>query len=481
MGVIALSLVAIAEALDAALVMPAGQSVAAPDVIEVLAVSTDTRQISEVPALFLALLTDRADGHDHLASAAASGAVAALVTRVVPGVGLPQIVVTDTWVALRALARAVLDRAGSRVVGITGSYGKTTTKDLMIAALGAQRRAVGARASFNNELGVPLTMLAVEVDTDILVAELGARLEGDLALTARLVRPDIAVVTAVGPVHLETFGDIDGVAREKSQLVASLGPDGIAVLNADDARVLAMRSLGAHVLLVSADGHADADVRASDVVIDAMGRASAMVATPWGSTHLEVPLPGLHHLTNALLALTVAGVEGVDLDAAAFAISRAPTSASRSVLREVGGVHVLDDAYNASAPTVLGALRTLRELPCAGRRWAVLGMMAELGSTSLEQHREVGGAAAAVDVLVVVGEGAAGIAEGALDAGLEPSALRRCSNIAEADRLLAAEVAAGDVVLFKASRVVGLDRSAAALMASLSGAGTGASTGGGAR
>lgn len=468
---IALSLATIAQILDARIVMPAGQSVAEAEVIEVLAVSTDTRQASGVPAMFVALLTERADGHDHLVAAARSGAVAALVLKVAPDVGLPQLIVTNTWVALRTLAREVLDRAGCRVVGITGSYGKTTTKDLTVAALGAQRRTVGARASFNNELGVPLTMLAVEADTEILVAELGARLAGDLALTARLVRPDIAVVTAVGPVHLETFGDIDGVAREKSQLVASLGPDGVAVLNADDDRVAVMPSPGAQVLLVSAEGRAEADVRAIDVTSDEMGRTSATVETPWGRTHLMVPLPGRHHLTNALLALTVAGVEGVDLDAAAAAIGRAPTSASRAVLQEVAGVHVLDDAYNASAPTVLGALRTLQDLPCAGRRWAVLGLMAELGATSLQQHREVGRAVAGVDVLVVVGDGAAGIAEGALEAGLEPTSLYRCPDVSEADRLLAAGVAAGDVVLFKASRVVGLDRSAAALMASLSAVG----------
>ncbi len=469
---IALSLATIAQALDARLVMPAGQSVARAEVIEVLAVSTDTRQASEVPALFVALLTQRADGHDHLAAAAQSGAVAALVMKVSPDASLPQLVVSDTWVALRTLAREVLDRVGCRVVGITGSYGKTTTKDLMVAALGAQRRTVGARASFNNELGVPLTMLAVETDTEVLVAELGARLAGDLALTARLVRPDIAVVTAVGPVHLETFGDIDGVAREKGQLVASLGPDGIAALNADDERVAAMPSPGAQVLLVSADGRADADVRAIDVTSDEMGRASATVETPWGRTHLTAPLPGRHHLANALLALAVAGVEGVELDAAAAAIGRAATSASRSVLQQVGGVHVLDDAYNASAPTVLGALRTLRELPCAGRRWAVLGLMAELGSTSLAQHREVGRATAGIDMLVVVGDEAAGIAEGALEAGRGASSIHRCSDVAEADRLLVAEIVAGDVVLFKASRVVGLDRSAAALMASLSAPGS---------
>jgi UDP-N-acetylmuramoyl-tripeptide--D-alanyl-D-alanine ligase len=434
------------------------------------AVSTDTRMMSSGAGLFIALRTPNADGHDHAASASRAGCAAVLVARELPSCDLPQLVVEDTWRALDRLARAVVDRVGCRVVAITGSYGKTTTKDLAAAALAGGASVAAARASFNNELGVPLTMLSVTQDTQVLVAEAGARNAGDLSHMAALLRPDVSVVTAVGPVHLETFGDLDGVAAEKGQLVAGLAVDGIAVLNADDPRVRAMPTPAHRVLMVSAEGRADADVRARDVELDAVGRVRALAETPWGEVRLDVPLPGRHHLTNALLALAVAGAVGVDAEVAARGIAGAATSPSRAVLHEVAGVTVLDDAYNASPPTVIGALATLSSLPCRGRRWAVLGTMAELGVTSHEQHLEVGRIAAQqVDELVVVGEGAGALASGAQAAGLAPANVHRCADHAEASELLRRAVRPGDVVLLKASRVVGLDRSAAALLASLEG------------
>jgi UDP-N-acetylmuramoyl-tripeptide--D-alanyl-D-alanine ligase len=434
------------------------------------AVSTDTRVMSSGAGLFVALQTPSADGHDHAASASRAGCVAVLVARELPSCDLPQLVVEDTWRALDRLARAVVDRVGCRVVAITGSYGKTTTKDLAAAALAGGASVAAARASFNNELGVPLTMLSVTQDTQVLVAEAGARNAGDLSHMAALLRPDIAVVTAVGPVHLETFGDLDGVAAEKGRLVAGLSPEGTAVLNVDDPRVRAMPTPARRTLRVSAEGRADADVRARDVELDAVGRVRAMAETPWGDVRLEVPLPGRHHLANALLALAVAGASGISVEVAARGIAGAATSPSRAVLHAVGGVTVLDDAYNASAPTVIGALATLSSLPCTGRRWAVLGTMAELGATSHEQHLDVGRIAALhVDELVVVGEGAGALASGAQAAGLAPENLHRCADHAEASELLRRSVRRGDVVLLKASRVVGLDRSAAALLASLEG------------
>lgn len=432
----------------------------------VSAVMTDSRVASPSPAVFFALPTERADGHDHVASAARAGAVVAVVEREVAGVDLPQLVVADAWVALGRLGRGVLDRVGCRVVAITGSYGKTTVKDLAAAALGAGRRVAASYASFNNELGVPLTMLSVDEATEVLVAEAGARNAGDIGLLGGLLMPDVAVVTAVGPVHLETFGDEAGVAREKSRLVASLRPSGIAVLNADDERVKEMASLAPASLTVSARGAA-ADVRAEDVRLDDDGRVLATVHTPWGSTEVALPMPGAHHLTNALLAIAVAGSAGVDLVAAAGAIRSATTSPSRSSLHRAGGVTVLDDAYNASPPTMLGALRTLASLPCTGRRWAVLGVMAELGPDTHPQHVAVGEACVgAVDELIVVGEGAVGIAEGARTGPGGP-AVRTVADHAEAAALVAGEVTDGDAVLLKASRVATLDRAAAQLLARL--------------
>lgn len=462
---IELSLGEVATLLDARLV-----AVLVPGAADrrIDAVSTDTRVMSSGAGLFVALDTASADGHDHVASAERAGCIAVLVARELPGIDLPQLVVADTWRALERLARAVVDRVGCRVIAITGSYGKTTTKDFAAAALASGMSVEASRASFNNELGVPLTMLSVTVLTQVLVAEAGARNPGDIGHMAALLRPDVSVVTAVGPVHLETFGDLDGVAAEKGRLVAGLSAQGTAVLNADDPRVLAMPTTAGRILTVSASGSAAADLRARDVALDAVGRARAMVDTPWGVVDLRVPLPGRHHLVNAMLALAVAGASGMDVGAAALGIAGAVTSPSRAVLHEVGGVVVLDDAYNASPPTVVGALATLASLPCTGRRWAVLGTMAELGVTSREQHLEVGRVCAQhVDELVVVGESAVEFATGATLAGLDPANVHACADHLEAIELLCASVRPGDAVLLKASRVVGLDRTAAALLASL--------------
>lgn len=434
--------------------------------LTVRAVMTDSRKPSVDPAVFFALRTDHADGHDHVAAAASAGAIAAVVERPVPGAGIAQLLVDDAWTALGRLARSVVERSSCRVVAITGSYGKTTVKDLTAAALSPGRRVAASHASFNNELGVPLTMLSVDEGTDVLVAEAGARNAGDIETLARLLLPDVAVVTAVGPVHLETFGDEEGVAREKSRLVTALRSGGVAVLNADDPRVAAMSSLAPASLTISATG-ATADVRAVEVTTDKDGRVRASVGSPWGDVDLALPMPGIHHLTNALLALSVAGFHGVPLEAAAEAMSTATTSPSRSALHRVGGVTVLDDAYNASPPTMIGALRTLAGLPCEGRRWAVLGVMAELGATSDAQHAAVGRACVGiVDELVVVGSGAVGIAEGAAEASGR-TRIQHVDDHAAAADLLVRSVAPGDAVLLKASRVATLDRAAAALIARL--------------
>jgi UDP-N-acetylmuramoyl-tripeptide--D-alanyl-D-alanine ligase len=447
------------------LVAPVTSAVLAGTIVEVM---TDSRIAAGGPAAFFALRTDRADGHDHVLAAAAAGAVAVVVEREVIGATVPQVVVEDTWAALGRLARHVVDTVGCRVVAITGSYGKTTVKDLAAAALSPSHRVAASHASFNNELGVPLTMLSVDAGTSVLVAEAGARNAGDIGLLGALLLPDVSVITAVGPVHLETFGDESGVAAEKSRLVSALRPTGTAVLNIDDARVAAMARLAPETITVSAAGAA-ADVRAERSTTDGEGRAHAHVVTPWGTTDISLPVPGAHHLGNALLALAVAGLHGVAPDRAAAAIATAPTSPSRSALHDVGGVTILDDAYNASPPTVLGALRTLRALPCEGRRWAVLGVMAELGQGSEEQHVAVGRACVdVVDELVVVGQGAIGIAEGARGAG--EVRVRTVADHAAAAELVATEVTPGDAVLFKASRVATLDRAAASVIAALAGA-----------
>lgn len=466
---IALTLAEVSEAVGGRLA-PVGRAVG--DVV-ITSVATDSRSTALDGALFVALTTDHGDGHDHVAAALDAGACAAVVAQVPTDVARerPLVVVEDTWRALERLAVAVRRRVDPFTVAVTGSFGKTTTKDLSAAAIGAGRRVIASRASHNNELGVPLTLLALEATTEVLVAEVGARHVGDIAAMAALVEPDVAMVTAVAGVHLEVFGSIEAVARGKRELVESLGPGGTAVLNLDDPRVAAMAAVAPRVLGVSAaaaDGRApaEADVVATAVRLDAGARAVVAARTPWGDTELRLPLPGRHHVVNGLLALAAAGLAGVAPEAAAAGIAGAATSPWRGeVARTAGGATVVNDAYNASPATVRAALGLLLELEGEGRRWAVLGEMAELGDAAPDAHREVGAACAAlrIDRLVVVGAGAA-IADGALAAGMDPAHVRRVPDAAAAEGLVAAELAPGDVVLVKGSRVARLERVAEGLL-----------------
>ncbi|MEY3019322.1 MAG: hypothetical protein RLZZ272_306, partial [Actinomycetota bacterium] len=375
--------------------------------------------------------------------------------------GLARIVVDDTWRALETLAVAVRRQVAPTVIAITGSYGKTTTKDLALGAVAASRPAVAAPGSFNNELGVPRTMLELRTDTEVLIAEVGARHVGDIARMAGLLEPDVAVVTAVAGVHLEVFGTIDDVARGKRELVESLSSAGTAVLNADDPRVAAMAAHAPAVVTYAVgDG---ADVVARSVRLDEAARARVSVDGPWGSVELRVPLPGRHHVPNALAALTAAGIVGVPMEAAAEGIARAAVSPWRCEVSRVAGVTIVNDAYNASPDTVRAALDLLVDLPVAGRRLAVVGEMAELGDESMEGHRSVGSAAAelGLDVLVVVGgdEGpASGIAEGAEAGGRSSMRIHRVASVEDAVQVLLGTLRAGDAVLVKASRVAGLER-----------------------
>jgi UDP-N-acetylmuramoyl-tripeptide--D-alanyl-D-alanine ligase len=310
---------------------------------------------------------------------------------------------------------------------------------------------------------VPLTALGLAADTEVLVAEIGARHRGDIADLAPIVAPDVAVVTAVAAVHLGIFGTIDDIAVAKAELVEALGPDGLAVLHLADTRVAAMARVAPDVLTVATD-LAEADVHARDVELDRQARPRAVAVTPWGEVAVEVPLAGRHQLVNALFALGVAGHLGVDLDAAAAAIRSAPVSPWRGAVEEVGGVTLLDDAYNANPTAVRAALDTLVAIAGEGRRIAVLGWMAELGHDAPREHAAIGARCAelGLDHLIVVRSaddtsGEAGhLAVGARAGGLPT--VTEVADAEEAGALLAGLAAAGDVVLVKASRVAGLER-----------------------
>ncbi|MCU4184159.1 UDP-N-acetylmuramoyl-tripeptide--D-alanyl-D-alanine ligase [Acidiferrimicrobium sp. IK] len=363
------------------------------------------------------------------------------------------IAVADTGAALLDLGRAARRRLEGPVVGITGSVGKTSTKDLAAAALGAARRVTASARSFNNELGVPLTLANAADDTEVAVIEMGARGVGHIELLCDIARPTIAVVTAVATVHTEMFGGLDAVARAKGELVESLPPSGSAILNGDDERVSAMAErTDAQVIRygVAAESRTPGlDVVAEQVTLDDDLRARYVLRSPWGSTEVALSVRGAHQVGNSLAAIAVALLVGVDLDAAVGALATAAASPWRmELVTAPSGAQILNDAYNANPTSTAAALQALARLP-ASRRIAVLGAMAELGPDGPGEHRRIADLAARLGIEV--------IAVDTPDYGPAP--------VAGVDGALAAvgELSPGDAVLVKASRVAGLERLAAEL------------------
>lgn len=441
-------------------------------------VVADSRQVTP-GGLFVALPGARVDGHRFAGAAFEAGAVAAVGVREVGG---PVVLVDDPLIAIGRLARAVVDRAvvdratGLAVVGVTGSSGKTSTKDLLAAVLAAAGPTVAPAGSFNNELGLPLTALQVDAATRFLVAEMGARNPGNITYLCGITPPRIAVVLNVGAAHAGVFGTIEVTARTKAELVAALPADGVAVLNADDPRVAAMADLTAARVVRVGRGEGS-DVRAVDVRLDEQARARFRLVTAAGQAQVALRLHGEHHVGNALAAAAVGLEAGLGVERVAELLSAAePSSRWRMDVRtRPDGVTVVNDAYNANPDSMHAALRALAAMGATGaasdgpgpgrsdgpgpgrgprRTWAVLGEMLELGESSDAEHAAAGAGAVALGVTRVVGVGSGAgrrIAEGAGDRG------SWVPGVDEALALLAEQVAPGDVVLVKASRAVGLE------------------------
>jgi len=422
-------------------------------------------------ALFVALRGERVDGHDFIVQAAELGAGACLIRAdradAVPD-DVAAIAVDDPADALLGLGAWVRETVDPTVVGVTGSSGKTTTKDFIAAAVGAGRPTVATPGSYNNDLGVPLTCCRLEPATEVLVAEVGARGVGHIASLATVLRPDIAVVTTVTAAHLEQFGDVETVARAKAELVESLGVDGLAVLNADDSRALAMSDRTKGRAVTYGLGPA-AEWRADDLTLDDAARSSFSVR----GVSVRLPVPGEHNVRNALAAMAVADACGVALADAAAALADAPVSKWRmELVRTRGGVVVLNDAYNANPDSMAVALKTLASMTTSGRRWAVLGPMAELGPGSQDEHERIGRLAVrlGVDGLVTVGDEAARIRAAAdLEGFYGQGDLFGVGGVEEAAEVLRARLLPGDVLLVKASRSAGLERVATALVQAFGG------------
>ncbi|SEM04034.1 UDP-N-acetylmuramoyl-tripeptide--D-alanyl-D-alanine ligase [Blastococcus sp. DSM 46786] len=444
-----------------------GRLEGAPDGAVTGTVTLDSRAVA-AGDLFVAVVGERVDGHDFLGAAADAGAVAALATR--PDPALPCVVVDDPVAALGRLAAGVHERltaGGVRTLAITGSSGKTSTKDLLGQVLAAAGPTVSPPGSYNNDIGLPLTVLSANAGTRFLVLEMGARGPGHIARLCRVARPEIGVVLNVGSAHLGEFGTADGIAQAKGELVEVLPAEGTAVLNADDARVLGMAPRTEARVLTTGRSE-QAAVRAVDVVLDESARARFTLVAGGERHPVALRVVGEHQVANALSAAGAALAVGLAPAAVAAALSAAEQRSRwrMEIDRRADGVTVVNDAYNANPESMRAALAALTGL-AGTRRIAVLGGMAELGPDAGAEHERLGrdAVAAGVDLVVAVGADAVGIAGGATAAGRRAGEESvHVPDRAAALALLSEVLRPGDVVLVKASRSHGLELLAADLL-----------------
>ncbi len=433
-------------------------------------VVADSRTVGD-GALFVALRGQQHDGHDFVAQALADGAVAALVDHIPPTCawaleadvsGPPLVIVPSTTAALAELARWALARHPTLdVVGITGSLGKTTTKEVVASVLGGKRRVLKTEGNQNTEVGLPLSLLnGLTSAHEIAVLEMGMYAVGDIRFLAQLARPRIGVVTSVQPVHLERLGTIEWIQQAKQELVEELptaGAGGVAVLNANDPRVAAMAG-ATQARVVSYGVDVDADVRAD--AIDSQGLKGVEFDLIAGAErrHVRLPLLGAQSVHAALAAAAVGLEEGLTLDDIAEGLHELSPTLRLLVVEGINGARVLDDSYNASPESVLAALNLLKELP-GKRKIAVLGDMLELGSEEEPGHRRVGNRAAlVVDLLITYGPRSWALADEARQSGLQPEQVVEADDLDEIAESLRHRLRPGDDVLVKGSLAMGMSR-----------------------
>jgi UDP-N-acetylmuramoyl-tripeptide--D-alanyl-D-alanine ligase len=433
----------------------------------------DSRDV--VPgSLFAALPGARSDGHEFAAAALAAGAVAVLATRPVGG---PAVIVPDVQAALGMLARAVIDRAPDLIViGITGSAGKTTTKDLTAQLVESLGPTVAPRESFNNEIGHPLTVLKITRQTRYLVSELAARGPGHITELCAIAPPRLGAVLCVGHAHAGEFGGLERIATAKGELPAALPADGVANHNPHDHRVAAM-ALGTKARVVTFGRSAGADVRAGQIELDELSRPGFTLITGAGSAPVQLQLYGAHQVHNALAAAAIAAELGMPVSEIAAGLSAA-VALSRwrmEVTRLPDGVTVINDAYNANPDSMRAALDALATMALGRRGFAVLGYMTELGDDAGRLHEEIGAAAAAAGLagLIVVGDDAAPMLTGAKAVPGWHGELVHVPDAPAAVRAARDRLRDGDVVLVKASHSIGLQTVALALTGEQPGTGEG--------
>ncbi len=426
------------------------------------AICTDSRALKAAD-LFVALRGQNFDGHTFVAEAARRGAIGAVVEQSLEGLppGFAQVEVGDTLAALQQISTRYRRQLPLQVVGITGSNGKTSTKDFTAAVLGENFRVTKTEGNFNNHIGLPLTMLRACSTDQIGVFELGMNHPGEIAPLAALAAPDVAIITNIGVAHIEYLGSREAIALEKGALAEALQPSGLVILNADDdfSKSIAARTKADAVFC----GLDQGDVRAKDLQQDFGGMKFRLGAEDhW--VDAELPVPGIHMVRNALLAVAAGRFFGLSLEECAEGLRGLRLTRGRLEQKVIGGIHVLDDTYNANPDSVEAALRTLAAMPCSGKRIAVLGRMGELGAESEAGHRRVGLVAAQVgiDAIITVGEEAGLIAEAA--AGVKTIVPE--ASVEAAVQALREIARPGDVVLVKGSRSARMERIVEGLSAS---------------
>ena len=415
-------------------------------------VSTDSRTIKR-GELFVALRGENFDGHNFVEAVATAGATGAIVDSNWKGNAsnnFALIRAKDTLLAYQQLAANYRRSLKLSVVAITGSNGKTSTKDFAAAVLARRFRVTKTQGNFNNHVGLPRTILEATSQDEVAVWEIGMNHPGEVAVLAKIAAADVGIITNIGVAHIEFMGSREKIAEEKGALAEAIGAEGTVILNADDpfTKRIATRARGKVILAGTTAG----TIHASEIN-QSGGATDFTILEGAHRCRAQLPVPGLHMVQNALLAVAAGRVFGLSLEECAAGLVAAPLTKARLQVKEIRGVQFLDDSYNANTDSMKAALRTLVELDAEGQRIAVLGEMRELGDESERGHREVGQMAAAlkVDHLIAIGNVAAGIADAAKQAGLENSST--VASTAEAAELLAGIAAPGDLVLIKGSRL----------------------------
>ena len=420
-------------------------------------ISTDSRTLKH-GELFVALRGENFDGHKFVEAAVKTGAVGAIVDLGWKGKvpdNFTVIRVEDTLQAYQTVAANYRKSLPLRVLAITGSNGKTSTKDFAAAVLGRRFRVTKTQGNFNNHVGLPRTMLEATSQDEVAVWEIGMNHPGEVAALAKIAAPDAALITNIGIAHIEFMGSREAIAAEKGALAEAIGPQGSIILNADDpfSKNIATRT---HAKVIFA-GTTAGTIRAGEITQSAHG-SDFTILEGAHRCRAQLPVPGLHMVQNAMLAVAAGRLFGLSLEEAAAGLVAAPLAKARLQIRQIGGVQFIDDSYNANPDSMKAALRTLVELDADGKRIAVLGEMRELGKESARGHREVGETAAelGVDQLIAIGDMGAAIAEAAQEAGLEKTAA--VGSISEAAEMLTEITAPGDLVLIKGSRTARTER-----------------------